>query len=193
VSATTSPAVPSTRAVSGSGVNSSDHAVNALDTSSDTPVIISPPSSAAAGTIACASGSPPDSRSSTRRSPVANQSSSAIPAPSTGSPMPAAAWLAANDRGGEHEHEERPERVQPARPAVGFGERDLRRAEQRHQQRKAEVGAREPRDERDEEEQHLEGMDAEADGGMRVEGIAAGAEDVGADQVDLQEDAERDR
>ena len=76
-----------------SGVNSSDHAVTALDTLSDTPVIISPPSSAAAGTVACASGSPPDSVSSTRRSPTANQSSSAIPAPSTGSPMPAAASI----------------------------------------------------------------------------------------------------
>ena len=83
--------MPSARAVSGSGVNSSDHAANALDTSSDTPVIINPPSSAAAGTVACASGSPPDSRSSTCRSPVANQSSSATPAASTGSPMPAAA------------------------------------------------------------------------------------------------------
>ncbi len=57
--------MPSARVVSGSGVNSSDSAANALPTSSDTAVISNPPSSAAAGTIACASGSPPDSRSST--------------------------------------------------------------------------------------------------------------------------------
>jgi hypothetical protein len=36
--------------------------------------------------------------------------------------------VAPSDRGGKHEHEERPERVQPARPAVCVGQRDLRRA-----------------------------------------------------------------
>ena len=48
------------------------------------------------GTIACASGSPPDSRSSIRRRPVANQSSSAIPAASTGIPTPAATCRASS-------------------------------------------------------------------------------------------------
>jgi len=47
VSARTCPAMPSARTVSGSAVNSSDHAANALATSSETPVIISPPNSAA--------------------------------------------------------------------------------------------------------------------------------------------------
>ncbi|TCC33678.1 hypothetical protein [Kribbella sindirgiensis] len=93
VSARTWPAVPRARTVFGSGVNSSDQAANALPTSSETPVIISPPKSAAAGTTACASGSPPESRSSTCRRPVANQSSIATPAASTGIPMPAAACL----------------------------------------------------------------------------------------------------
>ncbi len=83
--------MPSARAVSGSGVNSSESAANALPTSSDTAVIINPPSSATAGTTAWASGSSPDSRSSTSRSPVANQSSSATPAARTGTPTPAAA------------------------------------------------------------------------------------------------------
>ena len=81
--------------MSGSGVNSSvASAVIALDTSSVTPVMTSAPRSAAAGTIECTSGSPPESRSSTRRSPTANHSSSAVPTATTGSPMPATACLA---------------------------------------------------------------------------------------------------
>jgi hypothetical protein len=76
---------------------------------------------------------------------------------------------------------------------VCVGERDLGRAEQRQQQRKADVAAWEPRGERDEEDQHLEAVDCEAHVSMRVERIDPCAEDVGADQVDLKEDAERDR
>src|SRR4030095_10135011 len=45
----------------------------------------------------------------------------------------------------------------------------------------------------DEEDQPLEAVDCEAHVSMRVERIDPGAEDVGADQVDLKEDAERDR
>ena len=54
-----------------------------------------------------------------------------------------------------------------------------------------EVGAGKPGDERGDEDEHLEAVHGEARGPVGVEGALAGAEDVGADQVDLHEDAER--
>jgi hypothetical protein len=83
--------------------------------------------------------------------------------------------------------------MQAADPPVLAGKRDLHGADDCEQQREDEIASGEPGDERSDEEQHLEPMHREARRLVGVEGTLAGAEDIGADQVDLHEDAEDDR
>jgi hypothetical protein len=73
------------------------------------------------------------------------------------------------------------------------GGHHLRHADHPEQQRKAEGASREPGGERGDEHEHLEAVRREADRPVRVQRALRGTEDVGADQVNLQEDDEDDR
>ena len=73
------------------------------------------------------------------------------------------------------------------------GERDLRRPDHGEQCGEREVAAWKPCDERGDEDEHFEPVGGEAHGPVRVERALAGAEDVRADQIDLDEDGEDDR
>jgi hypothetical protein len=61
------------------------------------------------------------------------------------------------------------------------------------QQRENEIDPGKPRDERGDEDEHLDSVDRPARRAVRVERALARAEEVRTDQVDLQEDAEDDR
>ena len=92
----------------------------------------------------------------------------------------------------EGEHDERKKRVQATNPAVLAGERNLCRTDHGEQRGEDEIAAWQPRDEGDDEDQHLEPVGGEAHGLVRVERTLPGAEDVGADQIDLDKDGEHD-
>src|ERR671937_2008048 len=76
---------------------------------------------------------------------------------------------------------------------MGVREARLDAADYGEGQRKEQVAPGKPGSERGEEEHDLESLHDETGGSVRVEHALAGAEDVGADQVDLDEDAEHDR
>src|SRR5438034_2491262 len=99
---------------------------------------------------------------------------------------------AQRERGGESEDDESEQRVQAAHPAVLAGKGDLHGADDAQQQGEDEIAPGKPGDERSDEDQYLEPVHREAGRLVGVERALARAEDVGADQVDLHEDAEDD-
>src|SRR5919201_2153391 len=76
---------------------------------------------------------------------------------------------------------------------MGVREARLDAADYGEGQRKEQVAPWKPGSERGDEEHDLKPLHDETGGSVRVERALAGAEDVGADQVDLDEDAEHDR
>ena len=101
--------------------------------------------------------------------------------------------MRSDERDGEREHDEREQRVQAADPAVCAGEGDLHCPDYGQQRGEQEVAALQPGDQRDDEDQDLEPVSSEAHCPVRVERGLPGAEDVGPDQIDLDEDGEHDR
>jgi hypothetical protein len=82
--------------------------------------------------------------------------------------------------------------VQRARPGRRARQRDLRRPDDRERQGQPELRPRQPGDERRDEDEDLEGVHREAGVAVRVQRAGPGAEEVGADEVDLDEDPHHD-